>query len=51
MSGSGSACFGLFDPEADISRLTHGWPEGTRVWTTALLDRAAYADRTACVRL
>ncbi len=50
MSGSGSACFGLFDPDADLSRLRHGWPEGTRFWHTALLDRAAYAERTDCVR-
>lgn len=50
MSGSGSACVGLFEPDADISSLLGGWPEGTRIWRTALLDRAAYAERTVCVR-
>ena len=50
MSGSGSACFGLFEPDADLSSLADGWPEGTRVWHTALLDRTAYAERTACRR-
>lgn len=48
MSGSGSACFGLFEPGADVAPLLDGWPEGTRVWRTALLDSAAYAQRTAC---
>ncbi len=49
MSGSGSACVGLFDPGADLSRVVDQWPEGTQVWHTVLLDRPAYAERTACV--
>lgn len=48
MSGSGSACFGLFAGAADLLPLADGWPEGTRVWRTELLDRSAYARWTAC---
>jgi 4-diphosphocytidyl-2-C-methyl-D-erythritol kinase len=47
MSGSGSACFGLFEPAADLSALLSGWPEGTRVWPTRLLDRVEYDEATA----
>ena len=35
MSGSGSACFGLFAPQADLSAFWEGWPDGTRVWRNA----------------
>jgi 4-diphosphocytidyl-2-C-methyl-D-erythritol kinase len=49
MSGSGSACFGVFAPEADVSALERGWPAGTRTWRTHLLSRAAYRDATRCV--
>ncbi len=48
MSGSGSACFGLFRPGADLSGVLTGWPPGTRVWQTHLLSRSAYAERTRC---
>ena len=48
MSGSGSACFGLFDPSADVSALLAGWPPGTRAWRTDLLSRTAYVERTQC---
>ena len=48
MSGSGSACFGLFDAAADLSPLEGSWPAGTRLWRTCLLSRAAYADATTC---
>ena len=34
MSGSGSACFGLFDPAANLGALASGWPDGTCVWHT-----------------
>jgi 4-diphosphocytidyl-2-C-methyl-D-erythritol kinase len=47
MSGSGSACFGVFEPSADLAPLQHGWPEGTRVWVTHSLSRARYAAVTA----
>jgi 4-diphosphocytidyl-2-C-methyl-D-erythritol kinase len=47
MSGSGSACFGLFDPAVDVASLRRGWPAGTRVWVTGTLTRAAYAETTA----
>jgi 4-diphosphocytidyl-2-C-methyl-D-erythritol kinase len=47
MSGSGSACFGLFEPAADLRALDEGWPEGARVWRTHTLSRAAYAEATA----
>ncbi len=50
MSGSGSACFGVFEPEADLGAVERGWPEGTRVWRTRLVSRAAYGELTACVR-
>ena len=49
MSGSGSACFGVFPPGGDITAVETAWPEGTRVWRTRLLSRAEYADATACV--
>ena len=42
MSGSGSACFGVFEPEADLGAVERGWPEGTRVWRTRLVSHAAY---------
>lgn len=48
MSGSGSACFGLFDAPDVPEALLTGWPVGTRVWRTILLSRAAYAERTRC---
>jgi 4-diphosphocytidyl-2-C-methyl-D-erythritol kinase len=51
MSGSGSACFGLFPPGTD---LTAGgaseWPAGTRAWRTRLLSRAEYLATVACRR-
>jgi len=46
MSGSGSACFGLFAPGDDTRALDRGWPPGTRVWRTALLDAAGYRRLT-----
>jgi 4-diphosphocytidyl-2-C-methyl-D-erythritol kinase len=49
MSGSGSACFGVFDPAADVAAVATGWPEGTGVWHTRLLSRAAYAEMTRCL--
>lgn len=49
MSGSGSACFGLFPPDRDLRALEDGWPPGSQVWRTHLLSRAAYADQTSCV--
>lgn len=54
MSGSGSACFGLFDPSrADIDdalgALRADWPEGTRVWMSRLLSRESYRAATAVV--
>ena len=49
MSGSGSACFGLFPPTASLDRLEAGWPVGTRVWRTRLLSREAYADAVRCI--
>jgi len=51
MSGSGSACFGLFAPDADVSGLEASWRNGTVVWRTRLLSRAAHARATACRRL
>ncbi|MCC6163094.1 MAG: 4-(cytidine 5'-diphospho)-2-C-methyl-D-erythritol kinase [Acidobacteria bacterium] len=48
MSGSGSACFGLFDPAMDVSALLAGWPAGTRVWQTPLLGRAEYGKCREC---
>jgi 4-diphosphocytidyl-2-C-methyl-D-erythritol kinase len=47
MSGSGSACFGLFASPAELSGLEQDWPEGTRVWRTRLLGRLEYAELTA----
>ena len=49
MSGSGSACFGLFAPGHALEPVRSGWPAGTQVWTTHTLDRAAYARATAVV--
>lgn len=51
MSGSGSACFGLFDPAADVTALLHGWADGTRVWVTRTLSRPAYGDATAVLEV
>ncbi|BCS34648.1 4-diphosphocytidyl-2C-methyl-D-erythritol kinase [Luteitalea sp. TBR-22] len=51
MSGSGSACFGVFSPDVDLAALEVGWPEGTRIWRTHLLSRAAYEEATRCVPL
>jgi len=52
MSGSGSACFALFEDEADAAAMAGwAWPAGTRVWTTSLLPRAAYAEATRCHRV
>ena len=48
MSGSGSACFGLFAPGVDLSVIEVGWPDGTRVWRTQLLSRAEYQSATRC---
>jgi 4-diphosphocytidyl-2-C-methyl-D-erythritol kinase len=48
MSGSGSACFGLFPLDVDLERLETGWPPGTRVWRTRLLSRAEYEAATGC---
>jgi 4-diphosphocytidyl-2-C-methyl-D-erythritol kinase len=47
MSGSGSACFGLFPPGVDLPETAAGWPDGARVWPTRLLARAEYTDLTA----
>ena len=47
MSGSGSACFGLFSEVANLDGLEAGWPAGTRVWQTRLLSRAEYEVVTA----
>lgn len=47
MSGSGSACFGLFPPDHDTSALAGGWLPGARVWHTRLLTAAEYATLTA----
>ncbi len=47
MSGSGSALFGLFAPEADLETAAAGWPPGWRVWPTRTLTRAAYRALTA----
>jgi len=47
MSGSGSACFGMFEPAADLGAVDRGWPEGMRVWRTRTLSRAAYTEATA----
>ncbi len=49
MSGSGSACFGLFAPGADTGAIESGWPSGTRLWRSRLLSAAEYAAATACV--
>jgi 4-diphosphocytidyl-2-C-methyl-D-erythritol kinase len=49
MSGSGSACFGVFDPAADVASVATGWPEGTGVWRTRLLSRAAYTEMARCL--
>ncbi len=49
MSGSGSACFGLFDPATDLGRLASDWPPGSRVYRTSVLTRATYAEWTRCV--
>ena len=46
MSGSGSACFGLFPMTASLEGLEAGWPAGTRVWRTRLLARADYEAAT-----
>jgi len=46
MSGSGSACFGLFPLDVDLDRLEAGWPPDTRVWQTRLLSRAEYDNAT-----
>ena len=47
MSGSGSACFGLFPPGATLPDTGSDWPGGTRVWHTRLLSRAEYQSATA----
>lgn len=47
MSGSGSACFGVFEPGVDVTPLTRGWADGTRVWVTSSLSRRAYGEATA----
>jgi len=49
MSGSGSACFGLFEMSRDLGRLAVGWPDGARTWQTRLLSRTEYEGATACV--
>lgn len=46
MSGSGSACFGMFAPGADLSALEVGWPDGTRVWRSRTIGRERYAALT-----
>ena len=46
MSGSGSACFGLFPPGAALPDAESDWPNGTRVWHTRLLSRSEYAEVT-----
>ena len=46
MSGSGSACFGLFPAGATLPDTESDWPDGTRVWHTRLLSRSEYADLT-----
>ena len=51
MSGSGSACFGLFSPDADVSGLESAWQDGTVVWRTRLLSREAHDRATTCRRL
>lgn len=48
MSGSGSACYGLYGLSGVPVALLAGWPDGTRVWQTTLLSRAAYAVATRC---
>ncbi len=43
MSGSGSACFGLFDASgAADAAASHGWAEGWHVWRTRTLSRSEY---------
>lgn len=48
MSGSGSACFGLYDPSVALTPLLTGWPAGTRAWCSTLLPREVYAAVTRC---
>jgi 4-diphosphocytidyl-2-C-methyl-D-erythritol kinase len=51
MSGSVSACFGVFGPDTDLTALEHGWPDGTRTWRTTLVSRAGHALLTRCAPL
>lgn len=51
MSGSGSACFGLFAPGTATDAVLDGWPAGTRVWATRLLTRAAHVQATTVTAL
>ena len=48
MSGSGSACFGVYDVAADVGALLGGWPDGTRTWRTSVLSRAGHAEAVRC---
>jgi 4-diphosphocytidyl-2-C-methyl-D-erythritol kinase len=48
MSGSGSACYGLFAPGVDLTASESDWPAGTTTWRTRLLSRAEYAAMVAC---
>ncbi len=49
MSGSGSACFGVFPPGVVPAELETGWKPGTRVWRTRVMSRAEYRDATVCI--
>lgn len=48
MSGSGSACYGLFGPSGVPEAALADWPEGTRVWPSRLLSRHDYVATTRC---
>lgn len=50
MSGSGSACFGMFDPGTTLPGASAGWPDGSLVWRTHTISRLAYVDLTAVCR-
>ncbi len=51
MSGSGSACYGLFAPGFDLEAAETGWPSGTRSWRARLLSRDEYSAAAVCRRL
>lgn len=46
LSGSGSACFGLFERRSAAAAAAADWPDGWRAWHTHTLDARQYREAT-----